>query len=235
MLNNPKDIARRVVEWGFLPFFKGEIEGFSIEECIAPEHWFPDGEDAEGVWEWKNEIILDADCAYGKFYQGKACFVSMEWFPHLVNWRRSGAKLTADEQLLRSTVEASGSLLSRDLKKLCGYTAPPRRRVANPIERMALRDEPAPKPQPQRKGFDSALTRLQMSCALLTADFEYNYTRDGRRYGWSVARYCTPEDYFGAERLVVDCSPDESRQRMMSHLAQVLPMASTSQLARIVG
>lgn len=233
MLYSPKDIIVRVHALGFLPFFAGEVENFSIEEDIAPDYWFPEGDEAEGVWEWKNDIIIDGDCAYGKFYLGKACFVSMEWFPHLVNWRRAHYHPTADEQLLLGTVQEHGSLLSREMKKLCGYTAPPRRRIANPVERAAAQGHP--RPQAERKGFDQAVTRLQMGCALLSANFEYSYTRDGRRYGWSVARYCTPEDFFGAERLQVGCSPDESRDCLLQHLARVLPQATDEQRRRIVG
>lgn len=232
MLYNQHDIVREVQRVGFLPFFAGEVEGFSIEEQISPDYWFPEGDAVEGVWEWKNDIMIDGDCAYGKFYQGKACFVSMEWFPHLVNVRRATYRPTADEELLLATVRANSSLLSRELKKMCGYTAPPRKRVQNPVERALAKE--MPRPAPQRKGFDQAITRMQMGCVLTSAGFEYNYTRDGRRYGWSVARFCTPEDFFGEERLRVDCPPDTSRQLLMEHLAQALPQATPQQLQRLI-
>ena len=188
-----------------LPFFRGEVEDFSIEETISPDYWFPDGDEQEGVWEWKNDIIVDGDCAYGKFYRSKACFVSMEWFPHLVNLRRSAYQPTAAEQQMLEAVQQSGSLLSRELKKMFG-----------------------------KRGFDSAITHLQMGCYLVSGGFEYNYTRDGRRYGWSVARYCTPEDFFGPERLQAGCPPKESADRLLAHMRQLLPQASEEQLHRIV-
>lgn len=233
MLYNKNDIVRQVNEWGFLPFFKGEIDGFSIEDQITPECWFDDEDGGYGVWDWKNDIILDADCAYGKFYLGKACFVSSEWFPDLLNWRRSNYKPSADEEVILAAVEEHGSLLSREIKKMCGYTAPPRRRISNPVERLATKDQP--KPKPERKGFDGAITRLQAGCRLITATFEYNYDRQGRRYGWSVARYCTPEEYFGSERIAVGRTPAESRKRLVAHLAKVLPQATRKQIDRIVG
>lgn len=36
-LRSPEDIAALAEEWGFLPFFAGEIPGFSVEECCPPE------------------------------------------------------------------------------------------------------------------------------------------------------------------------------------------------------
>lgn len=230
MLYNRKDIERQVNELGFLPFFAGEIEGFSIEENLAREHWFPD--EGDGVWDWKNDIIIDGDCAYGKLYMGKACFVSMEWYPDLVNWRRANYRPNANEQLILDTVVDHGSLLSRDIKKLCGFQAPPRRRHANPLTRLAAADEP--KPKPERRGFDTALTHLQMGCRLLSANFEYSYTRTGERYGWSVARYCTPEEFFGPERMAVPHTPAESRARLLDHLHRALPQASDLQIDHII-
>lgn len=213
MLYTPKDIEHKINQWGFLPFFKGEIEGFSIEEQITPDCWFDDEEGGYGVWDWKNDIIIDGDCAYGKFYLNKACFVSMDWFPDLLSWRRSQHTLSADERYVLDTVVEHGSLLTREMKKLCGYGGK----------------------HPQRKNFDGTVTKLQMSCHLLTAMFEYNYTRDGRRYGWSVARLCTPEDFFGEERLLTDHTPNESFTRLTNHLKTILPAATDRQIARIMG
>ncbi|MBR6843785.1 MAG: hypothetical protein IKM79_01680 [Bacteroidales bacterium] len=232
MLYNKHDIQRTVKTLGFLPFFKGEVEGFSIEEQITPDYWFRDEEGGYGVWDWKNDIIVDGDCAYGKLYRNKACFVSMEWYPDLANWRRSQHQPSADEQLILNTIQEHGSLLSREVKKLCGYNAARRRLSSNPLERLAAKE--LPKPKAERKGFDSAITRLQMSCRLLTADFEYNLDRQGNRYGWSIARYCTPEDYFGTARMMTGRTPEESRQRLTAHLTAVLPQASPKQIARII-
>ena len=34
------DLIKAINKYGFLPFFRNSIEGFSIEEHIAPEHWY---------------------------------------------------------------------------------------------------------------------------------------------------------------------------------------------------
>ena len=236
-INTPDDVARIVNERGFLPFFAGEIPDFSLEELTPPHLWFPDDkelDDRYGVWDWKARIIIEGDCAYGKFYQQKACFISMALFPDFVNYRRSTHQLTADETLLLDLVKAHKSLLSRELKRLAGYTGKARTRITNPILRMqAKADEP--KPKSTRQSFDTAISRLQMSGYVVSADFEYNYDRQGRRYGWSVARYCTPEDFFGPERLAVDRSPEASREKLVEHFRQLLPDASEAQINRIVG
>ena len=79
------------------------------------------------------------------------------------------------------------------------------------------------------------MTRLQMACEVVSADFEYSYDRYGRRYGWSVTRYCTPEDFFGAERLQTGRMPDQSRARIEAHLRELLPAATARQIERVIG
>ena len=77
-----------IKEWGFLPFFNNVIPGFSIEEMTPPELLF--GDDFEnGPWQWKGPIIANWESAYGKFFQKKAGYVSLEWLPDFMNWRRS--------------------------------------------------------------------------------------------------------------------------------------------------
>ncbi|MCC8097042.1 MAG: hypothetical protein LIO44_00420 [Eubacterium sp.] len=49
------DLADLVEEYGFLPLFKNQIEGFSVEEHTPPELWF--AENADGPWEWKGPVI----------------------------------------------------------------------------------------------------------------------------------------------------------------------------------
>ena len=46
-LRSAEDIVALVKEIGFLPFFRNNIEGFSVEECTPRELWFT-GE--EGPW-----------------------------------------------------------------------------------------------------------------------------------------------------------------------------------------
>lgn len=75
----------------FSAVFPNDIPGFSVEEMCAPAYWF--AEDRDGPWEWKGPAAQTKRCAYGKL-SGKAGFVSREWLPELVNFRRDGYDLT---------------------------------------------------------------------------------------------------------------------------------------------
>ena len=55
---------------GFLPLFKNEIEGFSLEEWTAPEYWWCDDEQYD-PWLWRAVIARQHDIIYGKFFEKK--------------------------------------------------------------------------------------------------------------------------------------------------------------------
>lgn len=218
-LQSADDIIQLVQEIGFLPFFENYIDGFSIEENCPPEIWFSDVVD--GPWEWKGPIIRSGKCVYGKFFNGKAGYVSLEWFPDFANYRRDGYDFDAryDDGLasykdkgVYDTIETNGALLSKELKKLCNY-----RKGGN-------------------KGFDTVITRLQMQTYVSIADFVYMQDKYGRTYGWGVAKYSTPEELFGYETVTsaYKREPQESKERMIAHLSRILPDASESQILKLI-
>ena len=82
-----------LIEWideiGFLPLFKNEVDGFSVEENTADLYWWS-GDEAQDPWEWRCLMARIGKVAYGKFFGKKAGFISKAWFPHFANWRRDG-------------------------------------------------------------------------------------------------------------------------------------------------
>ena len=234
VIEGPEEIAEVVQRLGFLPFFRNPMAGFSLEEMIPPEFWFPD--EGEGVWEWKGPVISRSGCAYGKFFRGKACFISREWFADFANWRRARA-ITADEEWILGTLRAEDSMLSRELKAACGYMD--RRRGALSLatgERGPSEDPPWARGGKaiRREGFDTAVTRLQMACRIVIADFEYLHDRKGRPYGWGLARYTTPESLFGSGFAEVGRTPEESRLRVLSRIVSLLPDADPAAVEKLI-
>lgn len=202
-----EDIIRLVNEIGFLPFFKNDIIGFSIEEHTPNELWFSDI--AEGPWEWKGPISRSGNCLYGKFFGNKAGFISLDQFPDFANYRRDGYDFDSryDEGLAQTkdknvydTIAEHGTLLSKKLKSICNY-----RKGGN-------------------KGFDTVITRLQMQSYVCIADFEYMRDKYGQQYGWGVAKYSTPEELYGYERITeaYHRDPYESKMRIVDHLKNIL-------------
>ena len=218
-LRSPEDVRETVGRLGFLPFFRNEIPGYSIEEHTPPALWFTE---VPGPWEWKGELARDKDLVYGKFFRGRAGFISRDWFPAFANYRRDGYDFDArfddglaslrDKRLYDIAAER-GSLSSKELKVLAGYG------------------------KGGEKGFDGRVTRLQMQTYLLISDFVYALDRYGREYGWGIACYATPEHRFGEDWLAEAYreDPARSRERVYAHLQGLFPEASEKQLHRLLG
>ena len=74
---------------GFLPLFRNEIPGFSLEERTVPEYWWSD-DALRDPWQWRKIIARSGKAAYGRFFAGKAGFISLTWLPYFANYRRDG-------------------------------------------------------------------------------------------------------------------------------------------------
>lgn len=218
-LKNAEDIIKLVEEIGFLPFFKNGIEGFSVEENCPGELWF--SPDVDGPWEWKGPIARDGRCVYGKFFAGKAGFVSREWFPILTNYRRDGYDFDArwedglvsqKDKDVYDLIFKNGKLISKRIKSTLNY-----RKDGN-------------------TGFETVITRLQMQTYINTADFVYMQDKHGNPYGWGVAEYTTPEAMFGEDYISKAYSqePERSHDEIIAHLTKLLKNPDTKALYKLI-
>lgn len=217
-ISTMEDLMQAVDEYGFLPLFTNSVPGFSIEEHVSPEVWFSGD---EGVWEWKGPVIRETGCAYGKFFENKATFISREWFPDFANYRRDGYDFDArfDDELvsyrdktLYDLLNANAPVLSKDLKKEGNYR------------------------KGGRKGFETIITRLQAECYVLISDFVYQKDRFGNVYGWGVSEYSTPEKFMGSDFTdrVYQRTPEESYERVMNRLLDIVPDAEEAAIKKIL-
>ena len=220
-VNRKEDLIEAVRRYGFVPLFENSIPGFSVEEHASPKVWYSKGSDDWPVWDWKGPVIRETGCAYGKFLEKKAVFISREWFPDFANYRRDGYDFDArwDDGLayrgdrdLYELLDAHAPILSKGLKNLGDYR------------------------KGGRTGFETIITRLQSQGYVLISDFVYERTKAGKEFGWGVAQYSTPEKYFGPafRKTVYDRKPEESFDRMFRHLQALLPQADGSAIRKIL-
>ena len=228
VIRSAMDMERQALELGFLPFFRFGVPGFSIEERTAREYWFSDEE--EGPWEWKGPVIREGHCAYGKLFNKKAGYVSLEWLPDLMNYRRSlryakDEDTAALDDVVLQTIISEGSLTVKEMRRLLGFVRGRGHRSAQePVDRMG---------EEGKVSLEPILTRLMMNVHVVIADFEYNTDRHGRPYGWGVARYTTPEVLYG--RVSAGCTPEESYQKIYAHFRHLFPDVAERKLLPLIG
>lgn len=197
-------------ESGILPFFKNRVIGWSVEERIDHDLWFTN---REGPWEWKGPLAASGTCIYGKFIRGKAAFVSPECFPDLANtrrdglvweeWEEEGRATQADRQIMHY-LETHPFSISSQIRHGTGLV----------------------------KGYDAALTRLQMQTFVVIADFRYNVSKNGIPYGWGntvpeIAERFLPENVLFPP---VGRTPEESFKRLFHQLLSAMSQINETAL-----
>ena len=191
---------------GFLPLLPMGVAGWSADEMVDEDCKYtklPDGGWEWPLWEWKGPILQECGCAYGKFFQRKAAFISREWWPDFCNYRRSLYPQPEEgsiEEIILVTLREYGSLITRKLRAACGFTGPK-----------------------MRSRFDAYLAHLEMGGYIVTEDFVYPHDRHGREYGWGWSLLTTPETLFGKEACHPECTPGDSRERLLAHFREILP------------
>lgn len=215
IIRNEKDIENAIMDFGFLPFFRSAIPGFSIEEMAKKSVWFPPK--GEGVWEWKAPVIRNTNAAYGKFFNSRPCFVSQSLFMLLAAYRRDGydfeglendGLITQNERKLYHILKESGSEESTYLRYRAGMS---------------------------KSTFDSSNTRLQMRTFMMIAGFDYRITKDGKPYGWGIARYALPESiYPDLEKNIDAVPPEEAGILLMKHMKSIFPETEEMLLKHLI-
>lgn len=208
---------------GFLPLFKNEIPGFSLEERTVPECWWCD-DPKRDPWIWREIIARKHDIIYGKFFAKKAGFISKEWLPVFVNYRRDGYDFDAlyedgkapnkQKKIMDHFMEEKedSEIYSNELKKLAGFG------------------------KGGEKGFDGAITNLMMQMYLCNCDFRRRKNKKGEEYGWNVALYSSLEHIHGYD-YVTSCykdAPQDSWKKIMKYVQEIYPIATEKQIKKVL-
>ena len=216
-----EDLIDLINEVGFLPLFKNEVDGFSVEESTGYLYWWT-GDEEQDPWEWRCLMARSGKVAYGKFFGKKAGFISRAWFPHFANWRRDGYDFDSrwDEELasirckrVMDQFENRPELFSFELKRLAGFG------------------------KEGEKNFDGTVTDLQMQSYLLIRDFRRRINKKGLEYGWPISVYSTPETLWGYEHIssayLID--PAASKAMVYQQVLKNFPEAQPTELDAVLG
>lgn len=220
-IQNWEELIGWVDEVGFLPLFKNEADGFSVEENTSDLYWWSGNEERD-PWEWRQLIARSGRVAYGKFFAGRAGFISRAWFPHFANWRRDGYDFDSrweDERASIRQKRIMDCFSTRDewfsfaLKQQAGFG------------------------RGGEKNFEGTVTDLQMSGYLLIRDFRQRINKKGFSYGWPISVYTTPESLWGYEHIssAYSIAPAESRELIYEQVRKNFPEAAQEELDGVLG
>lgn len=214
------ELIELVNSLGFLPLFRNGIPGFSVEERTVGSYWWS-GDEENDPWGWRRLAARSGKVAYGKFFDKKAGFVSLEWLPRFINYRRDGYDFDAraDEGLVRdrerrlmTLFENGRELYSFEAKALAGFG------------------------KDGERNFEGTLTEMQMQTYLVVRDFRQRRNKHGEPYGWSIAVYAMPETVWGRETVTAAYSeePEQSRLAVYEHIRSLWPEASDKSIKKLL-
>lgn len=218
------EAIKYINEIGFLPLFKNEIPGFSLEERTVPQYWW--SEDVEhDPWEWRTVIARSTDIAYGKFFNKKAGFISRKWIPYFANHRRDGYDFDAlwedglasrrQKKIMDLFIDENidAEYYSADVKKQAGFG------------------------KGGEKNFEGTVTDLEMKMYLCNRDFRQRKNKKGEEYGWAVAVYSTLEHLYGYDYVTSAYKEDpaDSWKRILDYMNDIYPIATDEQLKKVLG
>jgi len=208
-INSPESMIAAIRHYGIIPFFKCGIPGYSIEEMTDPDFWFTSSENL-GPWDWKISVIEEGDIAYGKFMGGKAAFATVEFYAHLMNYRRSlrkyqvatGAKApakTRSEILMKHLAPAALAYINEngaaEAKEIRGAMSA----AVSPSLLKALGKTYKDKlvPEVKKSISDSVVQFLEMGTWTVTGNIRRVYRGPNLEYqGWLRSSLTTPDALF---------------------------------------
>lgn len=217
-IKSSKELSAYINEVGFLPLFKNCVSGFSVEEITGSNYWWSD-KPTEDPWEWREVIAAEGEIAYGKLFGNRAGFVSKEWYPYLASYRRDGYDFDSRYEdglssyrtkRIMDVLESYDELLSNQLKEKAGFG------------------------KGGEKGFEGAITTLQMQTYITVRSFRRRCNKKQEEYGWSVASYTLSENLFGRDhvRSAYDLSASQAKEKIVDWIISKFPAASRTEVER---
>ena len=226
-----QELVNWINEVGFLPLFANGVEGFSAEEHVSPDYWWT-GDPDEDSWAWREIIAASHQLAYGKFFDRKAGFISLEWLPFFANYRRNGYDFDSryeDGLASRREKKIMDMLTGRDEDG--DVTFPDDRILSTELKKKAGFGKGG------EKNYPGIITGLQMQTYLVITDFHRRINKRGEEYGMPVSVMLPPEAVWGYEHVTkaYNESPEASYDRIVMRIKDRFPNADDADIAKLIG
>ncbi len=219
-IKNHRELTDFINQIGFLPLFKNEIDGFSVEEITSASSWWSDPPQ-EDPWSWREVIAAEGEIAYGKLFNNKAGFVSKEWYPYFASFRRDGYDFDSRYEDGLASMRAKKII---DVLTLCEQLPSNELKLAAGFGKGG------------EKGYEGALSQLQMQTYITVRSFQRRRNKKNEEFGWPVAIYSLSEKLYGEEhvRSAYSIGSSEAKKIVIEQIKRSFPRALESDLLKVI-
>jgi hypothetical protein len=215
-----KDFISILDEIGFMPLSKNRVNFINLTDLTVPAQWHT--ELPSDPWQWRVNVEKDGKAAYGKLFDKKPGFISLEWYPKFLTARRKGRSfqeiyldglISNYAKQIYTLFEDHESLAVHEIKALIGVT------------------------KELSSKFESAMSELQMAMLVTVNGTKQKLNSKGEPYGWPSTAYSTVETWAG-EKIIEESeaiSAQDAEDDIIIRIEDVVPGISRAKLKSFIG
>jgi len=187
----------------------------------TPVSWHT-GDPETDPWEWRMRVLDErSDIAYAKLFFKKSGFITKEWYLFFLAARR-GSK-SFEEAYLDGTI---GNYEKRIYDAISEYKSLPLHGIKQ-IAGFSKEDN---------SKFERALTELQMKMYITMCGRQRKISRRGEEFGWSSTVFCTVEDFFDEDMLIMknSISEQDAIEKITERIYKLNPNADLKKAIKFI-
>jgi hypothetical protein len=215
-----KDFLKALEDVGFMPLSNNCINFINLSDLTPPEQWHTDL--PSDPWQWRIKAEEEHKAAYGKLFDKKPGFISLEWYPVFLSARRkgetfdeiySGGLISRYAKQIYELFEEHETLATHEIKSLCGFT------------------------KELNSKYESAMSELQMGMFITINGEKRKMNSDGEEYGWPSTAYSTVEKWAGEELMdeAWSIKPGDASDMILERIMDFNPNAEHRKIRKFAG
>jgi hypothetical protein len=209
-----------VEDSGFMTLSSNCIGFINLSDLTEEEQWHTGL--STDPWQWRVNIEKDHKAAYGKLFDKKPGFISLEWYPTFLAARRKGRSFSEvySEGLISNVAKQIYDLFKyhktlavHEIKSLGGFS------------------------KELNAKYENAMCELQMWMFITVSGTKQKISAKGEPYGWPSTAYSTVETWAGEQLIEVAyaINPDNAMDEIVMRIQDVTPHAEVKKIRRFVG
>lgn len=207
-------------EIGFMPFSNNCLELTSLNSLTEEPQWHTNL--PSDPWQWRIKIELEHKAAYGKLFDKKPGFITLDWYPYFLSARRNkrsfeelyddGLISNAAKQIYR-LFEKNQRLATHEIKALGGFT------------------------KETNSKYETAITELQMWMFITSNGTIRKIGADGQPYGWPAIAYSTVEEWAGSDLIeqAYSINTEDAKEIITNRILEQKPNADLRKIKKFAG